>query len=209
MARNSTHPSIRRTPQQQFWDWFRQHELELLDFEADQERIFDQLAGEIQKVDPNLTFEFGPREEKREFVISAGGIKRAFSAVSDLVNAAPRLERWRVTGFRPRRPPGNIVEFRGKSVNPTDVQFTLVHNGKNAGIYLFVPGFREGDADLKQIGYLLLDDLLGEYDVETRLGLIEMLPPETATSGQRYPLSELPARFDELIAHLEGRQSLH
>ena len=193
------------TIQQQFWDWFGQHEAELFEFEFNQERIFDELAVELQKVDPNLTFEFGPQGEKREFVISPGGIKRAFPAVSALVDSAPRLKHWRVTAFRPRRSPPSIVEFRGKRVNPKEVQFTLLDNGKVAGVYLFIPGFREDDADLKQIGYLILDDVLGEYDVEARLGLIKMLSAETRTQGERYPLSELPARFDELVARLEGR----
>ena len=66
------------TVQQEFWDWFVQHQLELFDFEVDRERIFDQLASQLQKVDPNLTFEFGPKEVQREFVVSAGGIKSAF-----------------------------------------------------------------------------------------------------------------------------------
>ena len=50
---------------------------------------------------------------------------------------------------------------------------------------------QEDDVDLKQIGYLLLDEALGEYDVETRLGLIKMLSPETSTNGP--PLSLLRA----------------
>jgi len=37
------------------------------------------LASEMHKVHPDLTFEFGPvEEERREFVITAGGIKGAF-----------------------------------------------------------------------------------------------------------------------------------
>jgi 1,4-alpha-glucan branching enzyme len=60
--------------QQEFWDWFTQHEPELLDFEADRETVFDRLATELHKVHPDLTFEFGPPEEKREFVVSADGI---------------------------------------------------------------------------------------------------------------------------------------
>lgn len=190
--------------QQQFWSWFKHHEAELLDFEADRERIFDQLAVELRKVDPNLTFEFGPKDEKREFVISAGGIKAAFPAVSALARAAPALDRWQITAFRPRRKSASPVEFRGKRVDPNDVQFSLLDNGKIAGVYLFIPGFVEGDADLKQIGYLLLDETLGEYDVETRLGLIKMLAPDANTSTQRFPLSELPGRFDELAVRLEG-----
>jgi|SRR5882672_7106219 len=197
------------TAQEEFWKWFIQHEAELFaldpDREAERERVFDQLAGELQKVDPDLTFEFGPNEPRREFIVSAGGVKRAFPAVASLVDAAPPLDRWQVTAFRPRRTVSNVVQFREKRVDPRDVQFSLLDNGKMAGIHLFIPGFREDDADLKQIGYLLLDETLGEYDVESRLGLIKMLPPDVRTNGERYRLAELPALFDQLVARLEGR----
>jgi hypothetical protein len=175
------------------------------DQEGERERIFDQLASELQKIDPDLTFEFGPNEPRREFVISAGGIKRAFPAVASLADAAPPLDRWQVTAFRPRRTVSNVVEFREKRVDPRDVQFSLLDNGRMAGIYLFIPGFREDDADLKQIGYLMLDEMLGEYDVESRLGLIKMLPPDARTDAERYPLAELPTLFDQLVSRLEGR----
>jgi len=188
---------------EQFWKWFNENEGELFDFEVDKERIFDRLASQLRKVDPNLTFEFGPKQAgKREFIVSAGGVKRAFAAVTSLIAKAPNLNRWRITGFRPRRNPPNIVKFAGKQVDPRDVQFSLLDDGKKAGIYLFIPKFRDTDPDLKQIGYLLLDDALGEYDVESRVALIKMLPPEAPTEGIRYPLVELPTRFDELMRQL-------
>jgi hypothetical protein len=192
-----------------FWNWFIQHEAELFEFDpkrvTDRESLFGRLAAELHKVHSDLAFEFGPKGPRREFVISAAGIKDAFPAVIGLANAAPNLERWQFTAFRPRRIPINVVEIEGKRIEPQDVQFSLVDNGKIAGLYLFIPGYRDGDVDLKQIGYLLLDDALGEYDVETRLGLIEMLSPDTPTEGHRYPLADLPALFDQLVTRLEGR----
>lgn len=172
--------------------------------ETEREELFDRLATELQKVHPDLTFEFGPEGPVREFVISAAGIKDAFPAVVCLANAAPTFERWQVTAFRPRRRPINIVEIGGKRIDPRDVQFSL-DNGKMAGLYLFIPGFREDDIDLKQVGYLLLDDALGEYDVGTRLRLIKMFSPDTRTDGERFPLPDLPAFFDQLVSRLEGR----
>jgi hypothetical protein len=193
--------------QEEFWNWFVQHQEELLTVEADREKIFDLLADALQRVDSHLTFEVGPKEVKREFVISAGGIADAFPAVVSLVTAAPTLTRWRVTAFRPRRMPLNIIEFGGKSADPQEVNFSLLDNGKIAGIRLFIPGFQEGNVDWRQIGYLLLDDALGEYDVETRLGLIKMYSPDAVTSEKRYPFPDLPQLFDRLESKLEGRNS--
>jgi hypothetical protein len=197
------------TAQDKFWRCFGEHEEALFNFdptdESERERLFDELAIQLQKVYPKLTFEFGPKGAQREFVISADGIKDVFPAVVSLTNAAPPLHRWKITAFRPRRDSGYAVEIEGKSVDPAQVQFTLLDNGKTAGIYLFIPGFREDDFALQQIAYLMLDALLGEYDVETRLGLIKMLPPEANTIGKRHPLAELPHLFDRLTSILEGR----
>jgi len=200
------------TAQDRFWSWFIQHEVKLFDLdpaqENERERLFDQVASELQNVHPNLTFEFGPKGPIREFVVSAGGIRGAFPAVVRLTQAAPTIERWQITAFRPRRSMINIVEFKGKRVDPRDVQFSLLDNGKVAGLYLFIPGFHEDDLDLKQVGYLLLDEALGEYDVEARLGLIRMLSPDARTEMDRYPLNELPRLFDRLVSRLEGRSGV-
>lgn len=159
----------------------------------------------MQEVHPTLTFEFSPKSTTREFVISADGIKAAFPSVVSLTDAAPSLPGWQVTAFRPRRDPINIVSLGPKKVDARDVQFSLLTDGKTAGLYLFIPGFQESDIDWKQIGYLMLDEALGEFDVETKLGMIEMLSPGTSTEGIRHPLPELPALFDDLVVQLEGR----
>jgi hypothetical protein len=98
-----------------------------------------------------------------------------------------------------------VVEIADTHVDPKDVQFSLVDNGTMAGIYLFIPGFKEDDVVFQQIGYLLLDEALGEYDVETRLGLIQMFAPDAKTVEERYPLAQLPTLFDALVSRLEGR----
>lgn len=194
------------TKEQDFWDWFIAHDAEFFTFdpgiEPERERLFDKLEVELQKVHPKLTFAFGPRGAKREFVISAGGLKSGFPAVASLVSAAPRLERWNFIAFRPRRLLPCVLEIGGKEVSSEDVQFSLLHDGKTVGIRLFIPGFREQDLNWQQIGYLFLDEALGEFDVESRLGLIKMYPPEASTQEKRHPLSELPSAFDTLASRL-------
>lgn len=191
-------------PHEKFWQWFDAHQDQLLNFELDRERIFDELSGQLNCVHPELTFEFGPKEYRREFVISAGGIKVAFPAVTSLVAAAPKLDRWHITAFRPRRTPINRVQIRDKCFDPDDVEFSLLTNGSLVGLQLFISGFKEDDRTLKQIGYLMLDDALGECDVETKVGLIQMLPSESPITTRRYAYWELPTRFDQLVSQLAG-----
>jgi hypothetical protein len=88
------------------------------------------------------------------------------------------------------------------------VQASLLDNGAIPGLYLFIPGFDEkNSAQWTQIGYLLLDNALGEYDVETKVGLIEMFSLEVKTESERFPLAELPRLFDELNSKLERNSS--
>jgi hypothetical protein len=191
--------------EQTFWKWFMRHEDDLMHFERDQEAIFDALAAELEKLHTDLTFEFGPKEDgSREFVISAGGIRSAFPAVKALVAAAPKLERWKVTAFRPRRSVDNIIELGDHRIDPDDVEYSFLRGENEIGLYLFIPGYSQGNSELAQIGYLLLDEALGEYDVEMKLGLIKMFSTDAKKSGPRYALRQLPAHFDELCARLKG-----
>jgi hypothetical protein len=190
--------------QQEFWKWFLEHEDVLFQFENSKEATFEELAKQLNKVDPDLTFEFGPiRDGMREFILSAGGIKRAFQAVLDLAAEAPELPRWNIRAFRPQRAVLNKIEFRGKQVHPKDVRFSLLHNGKAPGIYLFLPGPAGLDVDLRQIGYLMLDEALGEFDVETKVGLIKMFSSsEAGNFGETLPIQELPFQFEQLLKSL-------
>src|SRR5258708_6440308 len=88
------------TPESDFWAWFQKNEALLFDFEKDQEKVFDSLAAALHKVHPSLTFEFAPRQGgRREFVISADGIKDAFPKVESLYTSAPRIPRWQFIKF--------------------------------------------------------------------------------------------------------------
>src|SRR5688500_13624428 len=87
-----------------FWKWFAKRSDAYFSFEENQEILFDELNQALAKVHPDLCFEFGPVENgKRDFVISAGGIREAFPAVTSLYRAAPELKQWKLIAFRPRR----------------------------------------------------------------------------------------------------------
>ncbi|HEY2857887.1 MAG TPA: hypothetical protein VGJ21_05685, partial [Terracidiphilus sp.] len=146
---------------------------------------------------------------QREFVISAGGLRNAFPAVTSLVAAAPVLERWRIVAFRPRRDTICSVQIGDTSIEPSEVEFSLLTKGEAIGIRLFIRGASETNSTVQQIGYLMLDEALGEYDVETRVGLIQMVPPDTPRTGPRHPLTELPLLFDQLVSQLSPRPLIH
>lgn len=184
------------TPEQRFWQWFQSNETSLFDFEKDKERTFDRLAEAMHKVNPELTFEFGPkRDGRRDFVISADGIKKAFPAVEALYATAPSLPRWNVIKFRPRRSP-NDISMGNLTVKASSVRVGIERNGGKVDLTLFVPGYSEdARSAFLPIVYLILDEALGEYDVETYVGFIDIHP--TAEEAQNtYSIVDLPKVFD-------------
>ncbi|OFA01064.1 hypothetical protein DUGA2_43960 [Duganella sp. HH101] len=189
------------SPESDFWTWFQQNEDEIFNFEKNQEVVFDKLAARMQKVNPSLTFEFGPKEDgKREFVVSADGIKKAFPSVEKLCAAAPQLKKWKVIKFRQRREPFDM-NYGGISVRAATVTVSIARDGPKAALTVLIPGYTESKREsYAGIAFLILDQALGEYDVETRVGVIDVAAP-SARYGQVRTLADLPKAFDELLGH--------
>lgn len=184
-----------------FWKWFQSNEDMLFNVERNREQTFDKLGAEMHKINPSLTFEFGPIEDgKRELVISADGIKEAFPQVEALYAAAPSLPRWKFVKFRPRRMPMD-VNYEGISVQAKLVRVQLVRDGQLADLTVFIPNYSEADHKAySAIAFLLLDGALGEHDVETRVGQIKVeAAPEAQT--QTSSLHDLPKAFDALFVN--------
>lgn len=194
VARNAS-----ASPESDFWTWFQKNEGEIYHFERNQEAVFDKLAARMHQVNPALTFEFGPiKDGKRELVISADGIKEAFPSVEKLHAAAPLLKKWKVTKFRPRREPFDIA-YKGVSVQAASVTVVVQKEGTKIAAMMLIPGYTQSMHDTYLgIAFLILDQALGEYDVETRIGAINVSAP-SGHFGKASTLAELPKVFDNLL----------
>lgn len=187
------------SPESEFWSWFQLNEEEIFNFESNQEVVFEKLAARMKKVNPSLTFEFGPKEGGiRDFVISADGIKESFPSVEKLYAAAPQLKKWKFIKFRPRREPSDI-KYQEISVQAVSVTVAIAKDGEMAAITVLIPGYMESKRDsYAGIAFLMLDRALGEYDVETRVGEVDVAAP-SAHYGQVSTLADLPQVFDGLL----------
>ncbi len=190
---------MNRNREKAFWDWFQANEDRLYHFERDQEATFDLLHAQLRKVDENLVFEFGPIENgRREFVISADGIRKAFPEVESLYAAAPPLPHWKIVKFRQRREPAGIAVGE-LQIDSDAVAFDLQSRGAMVDVTLYLPGYSPSTPEQYQrIALLFLDQALGEYDVETKVGDIDLKPRDEA-SPHALSLAQLPAAFDKLV----------
>jgi hypothetical protein len=191
------------TPEVEFWSWFARNEPRLFEFEKDLERVFDDLSKAMRKVHPDLTFEFSPVRDngQREFVISAGGIKAGFPAVEALFQAAPELKRWQWKKFRPRLSEPADITFNERTIPQTEVHYVMGRDQEKVGLLLFFDGYtQEERAFFGNVGFLYLDQILGEYAVAMQVGFIEFHSRESDYFAQSRPLSELQEHFDEFWA---------
>lgn len=188
-----------------FWKWFEKNQDTLFNFEKDRERTFDRLGAAMSKVHQDLTFEFGPirNDGTREFIISAAGIKTAFPAVESLFAAAPVMPKWKILKYRQRRLPIHDLEFGATKVKSSEVHYAIFKDSApdKVGVMLFMEGYTEkdGNSEWRQIGYLFLDEALGEFDVETHVGAIAFFDCKSQYFEHARPLAELPSHFDELL----------
>ena len=189
---------MNRSREEAFWNWFQSNDERLYYFERDQERVFDLLQSELGKVDKNLTFEIGPIENgRREFIISADGIREAFPKVESLYTAAPQLARWKILKYRPRREPMDIA-VGDLRIHCDAVAVDLRPRTDMVDLTMYMPGYSAQTRDqYKRIAFLFLDQALGEYDVETKVGEIELKPRDEAPSSA-LSLAKLPAAVDRL-----------
>ncbi|MFY2559797.1 hypothetical protein ACN469_19330 [Corallococcus terminator] len=139
----------------------------------------------------------------REIAISADGIKKHFATVQALVSAAPQIPGWSVVAFRQRKGAASIVHLGGLSLAPGDVWFRVeAQPSQPVSLYLYIRDFVQGERmRFAAAVYLLLDDVLGEYDVETKVGGIdfEALPQSPEEHGLR-PLPDLATVIDGIFS---------
>lgn len=180
-----------------FWEWFVKHSHEYFHFKENQNFLFQQLKEKLNEIDHNLVFSFSAnlRDQKREFIISAGGIVSSFPAVKKLVEAAPSLKNWHIIAFRQPQSGDFVVQYQDVSIGVQDVFFELINidkgNGSKIDIKLHVKDYEESAPNWYTASFLLLDNVLGEYDTEMSLRNIVCTRLDETQRDQLRPISDL------------------
>lgn len=195
-----------RDPVRDFWRWFTGNapkiEQEVRRFtchDAPPRLAFHELGRRLKAVEPGLVHEIGiDPDGKVELIVSADGLHHRIPFVTGLIDAAPVLPGFRFTAFRPRRV-GDVLSIVGLGeVDAECLAYVSRPEGPKLGLTVYVD--RAAPQDLREAAaFLKLDADLGEYDVMTGVGSLEVLrhaPPEAK------PWSALTAEFDAFRAPL-------
>ncbi len=192
------HLFAKNDPHKNFWKWFSKNSTKYYHFEQDQDALFHSLKVKLSKLDPNLVFEFSPimQDGKREFVISADGIKTSFDLITELVSKAPKLLKWKVIAFRQPKPVEGSFHYRGIQIDFENIYFSYKVDGGKIGLDMFLKGYVDS-IEWTNLTFLLLDYVIGEYDTEMYLSWIKKHPLTDSHQKEAHPIAQLPQLLKE------------
>jgi len=193
----------RQSKEKNFWSWFSKHQIEYYNGIENlkiRDKIFDKLSTELKKVHNDLVFEFSPIHENgiREFIVSAEGIKELFPIVENLIENAPEIENWEFKAFRQRVPGDDFeLQYGDFKIRYKDIYFRCQDGeyGK-IGIELNIRNYDEKGQTQNAI-YILLDGLIGEYDMTMGVEWIEWVKLNESKIESLNPITSLRTLIDE------------
>ena len=185
-----------------FWQWFTDNEADFHNMELLGDRqgeLFELLSNELHKLSEHLSFEFSSLHEdgKRELVITANGMQSVFPIVFQLYETAPLFSNWIIVPLKPRLDREVTLGIAGKEFGFDDIYFDGQVNGSKLDLDLYLRCDLP-DNILPQIGFLMLDVILGEFDVATKIGHLAFLHLEESKIPALTGFRELPAMVDAL-----------
>ena len=184
------------TPHQDFWTWFQKSRF----LSTDGQQVVEQLGKRAKSIHECIVFEIGPPDQRpRELIISADGIREAVEHVEALADAAPPMEDWTITRFRPRlaRFQDMQLNFGEVTAKAENMRFIARRDDALVDVAIFADWYDDPRRQPDGPAFIMLDMALGEYDVMCRVGHIEMYPLADAPDDVQ-PWADLRDTFDRL-----------
>jgi hypothetical protein len=195
-------------PIDNFWSWFRENEHRLRNFETNPNKYLNEVLTEAKKIKSGLAIEFEPPKNGIiNMTISADGNIELFPIVQSIVHKAPKVKGWNIIAFRQRLPLDQIKTMRLKvedrELDPGQMKFFPVISGDTIDIIIYVKGVTpENYKQTAYGGFLLLDNILGEYDCVTKVRSYDFhdMPTTEEELKDLFPLLGLAYYIDKFYA---------
>jgi hypothetical protein len=158
----------------QFWDWFTKQQTTLRKIVDGNYDLIDNILIELRKIQTGLAVEFEKNGDMIIMTISADGVEDNFEIVKEIVNSAPKIDKWDFVAFRqpvPREKINSVtITVKGITLDPKTLRFRALREDDNLHVQIFSDILTEDNkSDISYGCLMLLDNLIGEYDCVTKV----------------------------------------
>lgn len=200
-----------------FWNWFCRHEkafYKVVEGQGDIEKdFFDKLSPKLNELKDGfwyLTGMYG--DNTAELVITADGTIKNIVFVEELIDAAPKINGWKLTALKPALNINDVsIEMSGYKFNdenlgfysndhsdyPDEIDITVIHDDLT----------EENKSTITNGVYIFLDNYLGELDFAVTIDNLQIAGRDEAEK-QLIPIEKLKNylewRQKEFIEKYEG-----
>ena len=200
-----------------FWNWFSQHQKDFHKVVKVHESIeadfFDHLAPKLDELHKDIYFVSGMAGgNTAELIFSAEGRVKNFFIIEELVAAAPQIDGWLFTAFKPATNIEDMgIGIHGLDFTPQNLNFySNVHKEypDEIDITITYDDYTEDNKDHAYNGvHIFMDHLLGEINFAEIIDNLRICAPADATE-ELVPIEKLDAflkwRQKEFIEKHEG-----
>jgi hypothetical protein len=180
--------------------------------------VFAELQRELGYVDHDLSAkviqEVPSDPSSLALVISPSGHPDLLSLAQDVASASPFHDLFHTIACIPRsNTPPLAVVIDGQEIQLDKFTFQLVEGRGLVNLTIGIPGYQYGnDEEYNEVIFRLLDLLLGERDVITKVGDIMFVPLALVDGAAQPTLPSLPAAFDSfattMTESIRARQNM-
>ncbi len=187
-----------------FWEWFTINHKKIEEFITNREdySIYTELTEKVKEYHNLLNPELTQDEEGfYNLIITPDGIREGVEPTTKLVYSAPEIEEWKF--FRLRQPKDKFgLRINEVDVNIPDIKIVrkLDIENKSVDIIVCFKDYVEENDDFKTVGFLMLDHVVGEINVMTRIDSIDFLNWEDLKEeNDTFTLLELRKEIEEKL----------
>ncbi len=194
-----------------FWNWVEANVDNIFAEELSlQSASFKTLLSELKEIDPDLEARID--SDNRTLMVSPSGYLDLLELVDEIVETSPIKDRVKCTACFPRSAPPSTVVIDTTQYSLDQFQYILCPGRGLVNIFIAIPNFSlENENNYEELVFSLLDSILGERDVITKVGDIIFCSREDL-AGEPQELSKLREHFDifaeELKKALQSRKQL-
>jgi hypothetical protein len=163
----------------EFWKWFTENKSALETFITQNNRdysIYKKLTAKMHKFNKQIFPEITVDNGMFVLILTPDGIKDGIEPVKELFNKAPKFENWIVKKFRQANDNAQL-SFNGLEFKQDAIKIWRAFDLEQGSvdIAILIKDYSNDDPRFKNLAFLYLDHVLGEFNVLTVVGQIDFL----------------------------------